>query len=328
MQLGRYFIGCKCPCDLVDIAWVAKVLVARSRAPSGLIPDLLVENGGMKGAVLPELITVDDIHDSRIEAFVSLTNVQLRSRLEPEKGLFIAEGEKVITRALQAGYEPISFLLEEKWIPSMGQVFACVDQNFSGTPIYVANHEDIEGIAGYEVTRGALAAFRRKPELSLNEVLQDGRRFVALEAITNASNVGAIFRTAAALGIDGVLMDDTCCDPLYRRALRVSMGCALFIPWARFGRADCYGTLFDELHSRGFTTCALALTSEAKSLRDVDLSGFEKAVMFFGTEGEGLSQDVISRCDFAVEIPMTEEVDSLNVVGASAIACWELSKTA
>ena len=290
------------------------------------------------------IVEISTLEDPRLDAYARLTEAQLRNKLEPEKGIFIAESGKVIERALAGGMEPISLLMEEKWLPSMAGILTDIEMRFPGTPVFVAPHDQLEQLTGYELTRGALAAFRRPPLPSVADVCANAHRVAVLENITNHTNVGAIFRSAAALGMDAVLVTPSCYDPLYRRAVRVSMGTVFQIPWTYIGGEDagtCAGdskatlpklpkltnwaeTGIPQLHELGFTTAALALSDDSISLGDPQLAQCEKLALVFGTEGDGLAHSTISRCDYTVKIPMFHDVDSLNVAAASAVAFWEL----
>lgn len=282
------------------------------------------------------LIRIDNLDDPRLDAYARLTEVQLRNKLEPEKGVFIAESGKVIERALAAGHEPLSFLTEEKWLPSLQPFVEDAAAKGFDVPVFVAPESQLRRLIGFELTRGALAAFRR-PKLQSVEELTRGTRLVAvLENITNHTNVGAIFRSAAALGVDAVLVTPACYDPLYRRAVRVSMGTVFQVPWTRIGD-DASGTpghpsaaWADEgiplLHRLGFKTAALALSDDSISLDDPQLAREDRLAVVLGTEGDGLAPATIARCDYTVRIPMEHGVDSLNVAAASAVAFWELRK--
>lgn len=282
------------------------------------------------------LIRIDNLDDPRLDAYARLTEVQLRNKLEPEKGIFIAESGKVIERALAAGHEPLSFLTEEKWLPSLQPFVEDAAAKGFDVPVFVAPESQLRRLTGFELTRGALAAFRR-PKLQSVEELTRGARLVAvLENITNHTNVGAIFRSAAALGVDAVLVTPACYDPLYRRAVRVSMGTVFQVPWTRIGD-DASGTpghpsaaWADEgiplLHRLGFKTAALALSDDSISLDDPQLAREDRLAVVLGTEGDGLAPATIARCDYTVRIPMEHGVDSLNVAAASAVAFWELRK--
>lgn len=300
------------------------------------------------------IIQIESLEDRRLDAYVRLTEVQLRNRLEPEKGIFIAESEKVIVRALNAGYQPLSLLIPEHRLQRSAALIERIEADFcsEGTsagsaqlmdegsrsegnagvleqgdiPIFVAPSEEIEKLTGFELTRGVLCAMKRKPLPSLDELLRDARRVAVLEDITNHTNVGAAFRNAAALGFDAVVITPGCCDPLYRRAIRVSMGTVFQIPWTRFegGVNDWHDSGVDQLKRLGFTTVALALHDESVELDDACLQEPKKLAVLLGTEGDGLSQKTIEASDFVAKIPMRDGVDSLNVAAASAVAFWEL----
>lgn len=278
-----------------------------------------------------EVVRIDSLEDERLQAYTKLTERELRCVLEPQKGIFIAESAKVIERALNAGYEPLSFLLGEKWLEFFGPLFELVKDD---VPVFVASMELMEELTGFNVTRGALAAFRRPRAIPADEFLRGvveaaGERPVrvcVLEGIVDHTNVGAIFRSAAALNVDGILVSPTCCDPLYRRAVRVSMGTVFQVPWCRIGSEarvwphDGLRTLADA----GFTTAAMALTDDSVSLDDPALQEIDRLAIFMGTEGAGLNAKTIAGCDKAVRIPMAHGVDSLNVAAASAVAFWQL----
>ena len=293
------------------------------------------------------IIRVETLEDERLEAYVRLTEVQLRNRLEPEKGIFIAESEKVITRALDAGYEPLSLLIPEHRLQRSATLIERIETDFcaneggienarsvsdagqseqEGIPIFVAPSDEIEKLTGFELTRGVLCAMKRKPLPSLADLLVDARRVAVLEDITNHTNVGAVFRNAAALGFDAVIITPGCCDPLYRRAIRVSMGTVFQVPWTRFAGTvdDWHESGVEQLKQLGFSTVALALHDESIFLDDPRLQAPEKLAVLLGTEGEGLSQKTIDASDYVAKIPMREGVDSLNVAAASAVAFWEL----
>lgn len=283
-----------------------------------------------------EIITIDSLSDERLDAYTKLTERELRSVLEPEKGIFIAESAKVIERALDAGYEPLSFLLGERWLDFFQPLFERVSDGSDGkaVPAFVTSMELMERLTGFKVTRGALAAFRRPRQIPADEFL-DGIvdiagsrpvRLCVLEGIVDHTNVGAIFRSAAALNVDGILVSPTCCDPLYRRAVRVSMGTVFQVPWTRIGSTvhawphDGLATLRDT----GFTCASMALTDESVSLDDPSLQEIDRLAIFMGTEGAGLNIKTIKGCDKAIRIPMAHGVDSLNVAAASAVAFWQL----
>lgn len=266
------------------------------------------------------IIRIDDPQDQRMDVYARLTEHQLRNRLEPERAVMIAESRFVIEVAIQRGMEVLSVLLDERHLDSMRELLERLPEH---TPVYIATREVMSQITGFEVTRGYLCALRRPQPRSLEEVLEGARRVAVLEGIVDVSNVGAIFRSAAALGVDAVLLAPGCCDPYTRRALRVSMGCVLKVPWARLPKPWPAGTV-DVLHEQGFTCAALALRDDAMRLDDPALARSEKIALFLGTEGTGLSQRAIDACDTSVIIPMANDVDSLNVGAAAAIAFWEL----
>lgn len=269
---------------------------------------------------------VETLDDPRLDAFARLTEAQLRSKLEPEKALFIAESGKVIERALAAGMEPLSLLMEAKWLPAMQPIIDEISARWGdGVPVFVAPHDELTKLTGFELTRGALGAFRRPQLPSVADIVRGARRITVLEDITNHTNVGAIFRSAAALGIDAVLVTPACYDPLYRRAVRVSMGTVFQVPWTRIGSERAWAAEgVPLLRSLGFSTAALALSDEAIFLHDERLRGCDKLALVLGTEGDGLAPSTIASCDYTVKIPMDHEVDSLNVAAASAVAFWEL----
>lgn len=283
--------------------------------------------------MVPEIIHIDSLDDSRLDAYTRLTERELRSVLEPQKGIFIAESAKVIERALAGGMEPISFLMGERWLDSLLPLLETLDTKES-VPVFVAPMELMERLTGFTVTRGALAAMRR-PRLEPADAFLRGIcehagerpvRVCVLEGIVDHTNVGAIFRSAAALNVDGILVSPTCCDPLYRRAVRVSMGTVFQVPWTRIGseaRAWPHDGL-DALHAAGFSCAAMALTDDSVSLDDPVLQHVPRLAIFMGTEGQGLGAKTIAGCDRAVRIPMAHGVDSLNVAAASAVAFWQL----
>lgn len=265
---------------------------------------------------MANIIEIKDFESPELDVFARLTETQLRNRLEPEKGIFVAESPKVISVALNAGYKPVSLLMERRHIEGDGK--AIIDR-CSDVPIYTADREVLELLTGYRLTRGVLCAMRRPEVLEPNVVYANAKRIAVLEGIVDSTNIGAIFRSAAALGIDGILLTESCCDPLCRRAVRVSMGTVFQIPWARIS-----GDWQQILGESGFKTAAMALSDKAVSIDDPRLKSTERLAIVLGTEGDGLSQETISNCDFTVCIPMYHGVDSLNVAAASAVAFWEL----
>ncbi len=274
---------------------------------------------------MTNIIEITDLSDPALDLFLRLTEAQLRNRLEPEKGVFIAESPKVIRRALEAGCQPVAFLMERRHI--QGQARELLER-CENVPVYTADREVLAGLTGYQLTRGILCAMRRPKLPSVEELCATAHRVAVLEGIVDATNVGAIFRSAAALFVDAVLVTPTCCDPLYRRAARVSMGTVFQVPWTRIGEtaADWPHPGVERLRSLGFRTAAMALTNEALSIEDPRLRQEDKLAIVLGTEGDGLSPHTIAGCDYAVQIPMSHGVDSLNVAAASAVAFWELRR--
>lgn len=270
---------------------------------------------------------IEDFLDERLDVFVRLTGAQLRNKLEPQKGIFIAESPTVIEVALNSGYEPVSLLTDERLLNDgvKGIIERC-EESFPDTPVFTADRETLTKLTGFELTRGALCAMKR-PILKSPELLcKSARRIAVLEEIADSTNVGAIFRSAAALGIDAVLITPTTCDPLCRRALRVSMGTVLQVPWTRVckNREDWLKNGIEMLKALGFKTAAMALSDDSVSIDDELLASEEKLAIVLGTEGTGLEKSTISKCDYTVKIPMSNGVDSLNVAAASAIAFWQL----
>ena len=272
---------------------------------------------------MADIIEITDPAAPELEVFARLTEAQLRSRVEPSKGVFIAESPKVIGRALDAGYEPVSLLMERRHIDGQGRdiIARC-----GGIPVYTADREVLAGLTGYELTRGVLCAMRRPALPGVEELCAGARRVAVLESIVDHTNVGAIFRSAAALNMDAVLVTPTCCDPLYRRAVRVSMGTVFQVPWTRIGSrpSDWPGPGLERLRALGFKTAAMALRDDSVSIDDPRLMAEEKLAIVLGTEGDGLAGDTIAACDYTVRIPMAHGVDSLNVAAASAVAFWQL----
>lgn len=274
---------------------------------------------------MPNIIEITDFHAPELDPYARLTQNQLRNRLEPEKGIFIAESPKVIDRALDAGYKPVSLLMERKQItgPAAGILSRCGD-----APVYTADREMLAELTGFELTRGVLCAFRRPAPRPVEELCKNARRVAVLEGIVDSTNVGAIFRSAAALNMDAVLINPSCCDPLCRRAVRVSMGTVFQVPWGQLGEtpADWPEKGMDILHSLGFKTAAMALSDRSVSIDDEQLAKEPKLAIVLGTEGDGLAAGTIAFCDYTVKIPMSHGVDSLNVAAASAVAFWQLGK--
>ncbi len=272
---------------------------------------------------MSNIIEVTDLTLPGLDAFARLTEAQLRSRQEPEKGIFIAESPKVIQRALDAGCEPVSLLMERRQIG--GQARAIVDR-CGDIPVYTADRDVLAGLTGYQLTRGVLCAMRRPRLPSVEALCAGARRVAVLEGIVDSTNIGAIFRSAAAMHMDAVLVTPSCSDPLYRRAVRVSMGTVFQVPWTRIGDAPAAWPHpgIDRLRQLGFKTAAMALSDTAVSIEDPQLMAEERLAIVLGTEGDGLADRTIADCDYTVRIPMAHDVDSLNVAAASAVAFWQL----
>lgn len=272
---------------------------------------------------MAKIFEITDPGQPELDLFCRLTEAQLRNRLEPEKGVFIAESPTVIGLALDAGCEPLALLTERKFIE--GKAAGIIDR-CDGVPIYTGEREVLAGLTGYELTRGVLCAMRRPAPRDFREIAAGARRVAVLENVVDSTNVGAIIRSAAALGIDAVLLTPSCCDPLNRRAVRVSMGTVFQIPWAYIGedpdRWPNPGLTW--LRELGFKTAAMALREDSVSIDDAGLAAEPKLAIVLGTEGTGLTRRTIADCDYTVRIPMQHGVDSLNVAAASAVAFWEL----
>lgn len=268
---------------------------------------------------MANIITLTSLDAPELDVYARLTQAQLRNRLEPEKGLFIAESPKVIGTALSAGLEPVSFLMEQRHITGDA---ASLLARFPDVPVYTAERELLARLTGYTLTRGVLCAMRRPVPTTPADVIAGARRVAVLEGVVDATNIGAIFRSAAALGMDAVLLSPTCCDPLTRRAVRVSMGTVFQLPWATFDTWPAGG--MEILRGAGFATCAMALRDDSLALGDERLNSLPKLAIVLGAEGDGLANGTIAACDYTVRIPMAHGVDSLNVAAASAVAFWEL----
>ena len=293
------------------------------------------------------IITITDFMDPNLDVYARLTENQLLNRANPKEGMFIAESPKVIERALDAGCEPVSLLMETKHVngEARGIIERCHD-----IPVYTAEFDLLTKLTGFALTRGTLCSMYRPKQKSVEEVCKDARRVAVLEDVVNPTNVGAIFRSAAALHMDAVLLTPACSNPLYRRAIRVSMGTVFQVPWAYFSKCNvdsgstfadtslhdrcdshepdssAYEGYIGELHRLGFKTCAMALTDDSVSIDDPVLRSEERLAIVLGTEGDGLHEQTIASCDYTVKIPMSHGVDSLNVAAASAVAFWELAK--
>ena len=263
-----------------------------------------------------EFTEIVDFHAPELDVYVRLTEAQLLNRFEPKKGMFIAESPKVIMRALDAGYEPVSLLVERNHVNEEAEeaIRRCGD-----VPVFTASLEVLTQLTGFQLTRGMLCAMRRVPLKDAGEILEGVKRVVVLENVQNPTNVGAIFRSAAALGMDAVLLTPGCSNPLYRRAARVSMGTVFQIPWT-YLQEDWVC----QLRELGFRTAALALKDDSYSIDAPELRQVERLAVVLGSEGDGLTADTIAQCDYTVKIPMYHGVDSLNVAAASAVAFWEL----
>jgi tRNA G18 (ribose-2'-O)-methylase SpoU len=266
---------------------------------------------------MPIQITAPD--DPRVADYVALTDVALRRRTEPQRGLYIAESEKVIRRALGAGHRPRSYLMAERWLTELADVVEDADR--AGVPVFIGEHDVIEQLTGFHLHRGALASMQR-PELpSVESLVADARRVLVLEDIVDHTNVGAVFRSAAALGVDAILVTPRCADPLYRRSIRVSMGTVFQVPWTRI---EPWPGGIAGLHDAGFTVATLALSDDAISLDDLAADPPDRLALVLGTEGDGLSHHTLDAADLTVTIPMAGGVDSLNVAAAGAVAAWAL----
>lgn len=273
----------------------------------------------------PNIIEINDFEAPELDVYARLAERQLYNHHEPGKGLFIAESPKVIERALDAGYVPVSFLLEKKHIEGEAREIL---RRCEGVPVYTAEFQVLTRLTGFSLTRGALCAMRRRPLLKPEEVCGGARRIVVLEDVVNPANVGAVFRSAAALDMDGVLLTPASSNPLYRRAVRVSMGTVFQIPWTFFDResAGNPSQRIEFLKKMGFKTAAMALREDSVRVDHPALAAEEKLAIVLGTEGDGLSSAVIAGCDYTVCIPMAHGVDSLNVAAASAVAFWALGR--
>jgi tRNA G18 (ribose-2'-O)-methylase SpoU len=264
-------------------------------------------------------IEITDPGDPRVSDYFTLTDVALRTKVEPERGLYLAESEKVIRRALAAGHRPRSFLMAQRWLTDLSDLVAQAESD--GVPVYFAQHPVIEAMTGFHLHRGALASMHRPALLAPQVLLKNASRVVILEDIVDHTNVGAVFRSAAALGVDAVLITPRCADPLYRRAVRVSMGTVFQVPWTRIHR---WPEGVQVLREHGFTVAAFAFGDGAISLDDLVANQPDRLAMIFGTEGDGLSRLAVKGADLVVKIPMAGGVDSLNMAAASAVAIWAL----
>ena len=272
---------------------------------------------------MANIIEITNFEDPRLDVYARLTEAQLLNRFEPQKGMFIAESPKVIDRALDIGCEPVSLLMERKHIEGQARdiIARCGD-----VPVFTSDFDILTQLTGFKLTRGVLCAMRRPPIKSVAEVCAGAHRIAVLENIMNPTNLGAIFRSAAALNMDAVLLTPGCSDPLYRRSVRVSMGTVFQVPWAFIGDEMEHWPHpgLDLLHQLGFKTAAMALCDDSVSINDPQLMAEKKLAIILGTEGDGLAERTISDCDYTVKIPMSHGVDSLNVAAASAVAFWQL----
>ena len=269
-------------------------------------------------------IEITDFTAPELDVYARIPEVQLLRFYEPKPGLFIAESPKVIQRAANAGYQPVSFLVQHKDLEKEGKELL---QKFPGIPVYTADYEVLVKLTGFALTRGMLCAMTRRDLPSVEDICKNARRIAILENVVNPTNIGAIFRSAAALHMDAVLLTPGCCDPLYRRATRVSMGTVFQIPWTYFHKKVSWPEAgMEQLRSLGFKTVAMALRNDSISIDAPALQAEEKLAIILGAEGDGLEDATITSCDYTVTIPMSHEVDSLNVAAASAVAFWELGK--
>ncbi|MFT6564441.1 MAG: tRNA G18 (ribose-2'-O)-methylase SpoU [Actinomycetes bacterium] len=262
-------------------------------------------------------VVITNPGDPRLDPYMRLTDIQLRLRKEPAEGIFLAEGQRVIERALDSGFELVSALMEQKWLPRLADALSRHDCD-----VYLGDEHLLKSVTGFRLHRGALAVFRRQPLPSVTDVISAAQRVVVLEGLVDHTNVGLIFRSVAALGADAVLVSPQCADPLYRRSVKVSMGAVFTVPWTR---AEPWPWVLDDLGEHGFTRLALTPAPDALSLRDWPRDDVSKIALILGSEGPGLSVDVLSRVDTALRIPMTDRVDSLNVAATAAVACFVLA---
>ncbi len=278
---------------------------------------------------MANLIKIDSLEVSELDVYVRLTGAQLRNKLEPQKSIFIAESPEVIRVALKSGCEPVSLLTDERFLESgVKDIVERFERDYPTLPIYIASRDVLKDLTGFELTRGALCAMKRPPEKSVRELCENARRIAVFENVCDSTNIGALFRCAAAFDIDAVLLTPSCCDALSRRAVRVSMGTVFQVPFARIGKTnkDWPYPAIDELKNMCFKTVAMALKDDSYSIEDNTLKAEERLAIILGTEGDGLKEETIAKCDYTVKIPMSHGVDSLNVAAAGAVAFWELTK--
>ncbi len=269
------------------------------------------------------IVHIDNLDTPGLEVFATLTEAQLRNRLDPGRGIFIAESPKVIRVALDAGLTPVALLCEERHITGDA---ADIIARHPDIPVYTGSRELLSALTGYTLTRGVLCAMKRPEAPSLDTVLEGAGRVAVIDSVTDTTNIGAIFRSAAALGIDAVLLTPTSCDPLNRRAVRVSMGSVFLVPWTWLGADAPAAVPYDEVRRRGFKTVAMALRDDSVAIDDPVLAAEPRLAIVLGTEGDGLADNAIAGADYVARIPMAHGVDSLNVAAASAVAFWELRK--
>lgn len=272
---------------------------------------------------MANIIEITHFDDPLLDIYARLNERQLFTYREPDLGIFIAESPNVIHRALAAGYEPVSMLMEKK---DVCHVDERIQNEYPDLPIYVADNAVLSQLTGFSLTRGMLCAMNRREMPSIDSILKTANRIAVLEEVVNPTNVGAIIRSAAAMHMDAVILSSGCADPLYKRAARVSMGCVFQIPWIKLEDQDWPKKTIDLLHENGFCTAAMALSDKSISIDDPKLLKEDKLAVVLGTEGEGLLEETISLCRETVKIPMSHDVDSLNVAAASAVAFWELRK--
>ncbi|MBQ9766058.1 MAG: RNA methyltransferase [Lachnospiraceae bacterium] len=277
---------------------------------------------------MPNIIEITNFDATELDVYARLSEGQLLNRHEPDKGLFIAESPKVIERALDAGYEPVSLLLEKKHVTGEAKK---IIERIGNIPVYTSDFDILTNLTGFQLTRGALCAMKRPHTLpKVKDICASARRIAILENVMNPTNVGAIFRSAAALGMDAVILTPSCSNPLYRRSIRVSMGTVFQIPWTYIGEtdSDCWPHPgINILKELGFKTVAMALNDNSVNINDPALMSEDKLAIILGTEGDGLAENTIANCDYTVRIPMSHGVDSLNVAAASAVAFWQLGNT-
>ena len=274
---------------------------------------------------MARFVEIKDLSAPELDVFVRLTGAQLRNKLEPDKALFVAESPTVIEVALNSGCVPVSMLTDERLI---GGAVERLLPKLGNIPVYTAPRDVLKELTGFELTRGALCAMRRPSLPSVEDICKNARRVAVFEEIADSTNIGALFRSAAAFEIDAVLLTPTCCDPLCRRSVRVSMGTLFQVPWTRIGEceSDWPRKGLERLNALGFKTAAMALSDNSVSIDDKRLMAEEKLAIVLGTEGNGLKNETIAKCDYTVKIPMAHGVDSLNVAAAGAVAFWQLTR--